>query len=289
MAEDHNNITMQAGAPGWVVAVLLVVGVVALGGLAYGWYNATQFETTRQAMATDIKNLRQGFDQDMSSLKERLVRSENAGEQLQSDLSVVTKRLRITQAQLKTAREEAAKMHEEATQQITALDTSVTSVKGELTTKASADDLKSTNGQVDQVKTDLSSTKNDLQMARSELGTLIARNHEEVEQLRRLGERDYVEFRLVGKGNSQKVGNVTVELRGINAKKNQFTIALVVEDKRYEKKNRSANEPIFFYLQGTRQPEEVVVNKIGKNEISGYVSIPKANQQAPASGGSSGQ
>ena len=33
-------------------------------------------------------------------------------------------------------------------------------------------------------------------MARSEMGTLIARNHDEIDQLRRLGERDYVEFKV---------------------------------------------------------------------------------------------
>jgi len=36
------------------------------------------------------------------------------------------------------------------------------------------------------------------------------------------------------------------------------------------------NEPIFFYLSGTHIPQEIVINKVGKNTISGYVSIPKA-------------
>ena len=43
------------------------------------------------------------------------------------------------------------------------------------------------------------------------------------------------------------------------------------------------NEPIFFYLSGTHIPEEIVVNKVGKNTISGYLSIPKANSQTAAS------
>ncbi len=202
---------------------------------------------------------------------------------LQSDLNVVTKKLRITQGQLKKAREEAAQLHEEATQKIDALDTSV---KGELATKASADDLKSTNGQVTEVRSDLDTTKKDLQMAKSEFGTLIARNHEDVEELRRKGERDYVEFTLNGKGKPEKIGNVTVEIRGINEKRHQFSIALTVEDKRYEKRNRAANEPIFFYIQGTRLPEELVINSIGKNKITGYLSIPKANQQQANGAGS---
>ena len=75
-----------------------------------------------------------------------------------------------------------------------------------------------------------------------------------------------------------------LELKGINEKKNQVNLAMTVEDKRFEKKNRALNEPIFFYLSGTHIPEEVVINKVGKDQVSGYVSIPKANaQQASAS------
>jgi len=55
---------------------------------------------------------------------------------------------------------------------------------------------------------------------------------------------------------------------------------MTVEDKRVEKKNRALNEPIFVYLSGTHIPEEIVINKVGKNTISGYVSIPKANSQS---------
>ena len=78
-------------------------------------------------------------------------------------------------------------------------------------------------------------------MARSELGTLIARNHEEIDVLRRMGERDYVEFN-VDRSKPQKVGAFTVELRSVNTKKNQYTVALIVDDVRTEKKDRTVNE-----------------------------------------------
>jgi hypothetical protein len=84
------------------------------------------------------------------------------------------------------------------------------------------------------------------------------------------------------------VGNVTVELKGVNDKHNLFSVALTVEDKRFDKKNRAMNEPIFFYTSGTHIPEECVINKIGKNTISGYVSIPKANAQVASTGSNSG-
>jgi hypothetical protein len=72
---------------------------------------------------------------------------------------------------------------------------------------------------------------------------------------------------------------VTVELKGVNQKRNQYSVVMTVEDKRFEKKNRALNEPVFFYTSGTRLPEELVINKVSKDQVSGYVSIPKANSQ----------
>src|SRR6202162_5810953 len=100
---------------------------------------------------------------------------------------------------------------------------------------------------------------------------------------RRLNERDYLEFTINGKNKPQKVGNVTVELKSVNQKRNQYSVSMTVEDKRFEKKNRALNEPVFFYISGTRLPEELVINKVGKDQVSGYVSIPKANSQQAAS------
>jgi hypothetical protein len=77
-------------------------------------------------------------------------------------------------------------------------------------------------------------------------------------------------------------------LKGVNEKHNQFNAVVTIEDKLFQKKNRAMNEPIFFYLSGTHIPEELVVNKIGKDTISGYVSIPKANSQVASSGSKSG-
>jgi hypothetical protein len=72
---------------------------------------------------------------------------------------------------------------------------------------------------------------------------------------------------------------LTVELKGVNEKRGQYSVAMTAEDRRLEKKNRAMNEPVFFYLSGTKIPEELVINKIGKDTVSGYVSIPKANAQ----------
>lgn len=283
---SDERIIETHSTPGWQLPAIIVLGLVAVGGLAFGYSASSKLDTTQQAVSTQLKNEQQSVQQDVSSLKDRLAQDEKANTDLQGDLKVVTDKLKITQGQLRKARKESAQLNEDTTQKLSALDTSVHT---ELATKATSDDVKSVDTKVGGVRTDLDATREDVKMARSEMGTLIARNHDEIDQLRRLGERDYVEFTITGKNKPQKVGNVTVELKGVNEKRNQFTVAMTVEDKRFEKKNRALNEPIFFYTSGTRIPEEVVINKVSKDTISGYVSVPKANSTAAQNGGSSGR
>jgi hypothetical protein len=129
---------------------------------------------------------------------------------------------------------------------------------------------------VNGVKTDLSSTKGSIEQLRGEHGELIARNHEELEQLKRMGERDYYEFSLTSKGQKEHVGSTQIEFRSASSKKHQYTVALYVDDMRLEKKNKAVNEPIYFYAGGSRQPLELVVNQVGDKKIAGYLSVPKA-------------
>lgn len=283
MSDEY--IENKSGAS-WHLPAIIVLGLIAIGGLAFGWNASSKLDTTQQAVTAQVNSVKTSVEQDMTSLKDRLVQDEKANTDLQGDLKVVTDKLKITQGQLKKARQEAAAANQDTTQKLTALDTSVHS---ELATKAATDDVKNVDTKVGVVRTDLDSTREDLKMARSEMGTLIARNHDEIDQLRRLGERDYVEFTIAGKNKPQKVGNLTVELKGVNEKRGQFSVAMTAEDRSLLKKNRAMNEPIFFYLSGTKIPEELVINKVGKDTVSGYVSIPKANGQPAAAASTSGK
>jgi uncharacterized protein (DUF2141 family) len=282
----EERIIETHSAPAWQLPAIIVLGIVAIGGLAFGYNASSKLDSTQQSVASQLKTEESSVQQDVSSLKDRLAQDEKANADLQGDLKVVTDKLKITQGQLKKARTEAAKLNNDTTEKLTALDTSVHS---ELATKATSDDVKQVDTKVVGVRSDLDSTRDDLKMARSEMGTLIARNHDEIDQLRRLGERDYVEFTIAGKNKPQKVGNVTVELKGVNEKRNQYSVAMTVEDKRFDKKNRALNEPIFFYTSGTKIPEEIVINKVSKDTISGYVSVPKANTTTQTTSSTSGR
>jgi len=269
--ESHSWVE---GAPRWVWLAVIVLAAVSVLGLGVAWNATTQAKRAEQTLARQTgQNKLVG--QDLQALNQRLTQTEEVNTQLQNELVAVTDKMKMTQGEVTTARRQNSEIRDDYSKRLT-------SVQSELAGKANAEDVKSLGGDVNGVKSELESAKNNLDMTRTEFGTLIARNHDEIDQLRRVGERDYFEFTLTGKGNRSKVGDLMVELRATNVKKNQFTVALYVDDLRLEKKNRAIDEPIYFYTRGTRVPLELVVNQIGKDKVVGYMSIPKA-QSAQAS------
>lgn len=266
-------------APRWVGLAVAVLGGLSLLGLGVGWSAMNQAKSAEQSTQATVKQANE-------ALSQRLAKADEINQQLQSDVKVVTDRLKLTQSELIAARKQNKNATTAVDQKVTSL---ATSVKAELATKANADDVNKLNGDVTGVKSDLDATKNSIQMARSEMGTLIARNHDEIDQLRHMGQRDYFEFTVQRKGGATKVGSIQIELKDTNTRKNRYTINVLADDNSFEKKDRSVNEPIFFYTGGTRAALELVVNKVTKSTATGYLSIPKPAGTASASATASGQ
>ena len=263
---DASNNSGSNGTPRWVGIAVAVLGGVSLLGLGVGWSALNQARSMEQTTQASVK-------QANDSLAQRLAKEDEINQQLQSDLKLVTKKLNLTQGELIAARKQDKNATNAVDQKVTNL---ATSVKAELATKANTDDVNKLNGDVTGVKSDLDATKNSIQMARSEMGTLIARNHDEIDQLRRMGQRDYFEFALTRKAGPQKVGGIQVQLKSTNVKKNRYTVDVLADDKSFEKKDRSVNEPIFFYTGGSRAALELVINKVTKSGATGYLSLPKS-------------
>ncbi|HUC53464.1 MAG TPA: hypothetical protein VMR90_05430 [Candidatus Cybelea sp.] len=280
MSDFQDSVhTSTTGTPRWVALAVAVLGGISLLSLGVGWSAWNQAKSTEQ---TTLANVKQSND----ALAQRLAKEDEINQQLESDVKVVTDKLKVTHADLVAARMQNKNATTAVDQKVTNL---ATSVKAELATKANTDDVNKLNGDVNGVKTDLDATKNSIQMARSEMGTLIARNHDEIDQLRRMGQRDYYEFTVQRKAGATKVGVIQVELKDTNTKKNRYTINVLADDNSFEKKDRSVNEPIFFYIGGNRSALELVVNKVTKTTASGYLSAPKAAGAASASTATSGQ
>jgi hypothetical protein len=282
MSEYQEPIHVSSTAtPRWVGIALVALAGVSLLGIGIGWSALNHANHVEEATQTSVK-------QANDALAQKLAKEDEVNQQLQSDLKVVTDKLNVTQSDLVKARKQNHQSSVTFDKKIAGLETSVNT---QLAAKANTDDVNKLNTDVTGVRTDLDATKNNLQMARSEMGTLIARNHDEIDQLRRMGTRDYYEFTVTRKAGAQKVGAVQVELKSANPKKNQFTINVLADDKSFEKKNRSVNEPIFFYTGGSHAALELVINKVTKSSASGYLSVPKSagSSTTAASASTSGQ
>jgi len=276
MSEFQESAT--TATPRWVGLAVAVLGGISLLGLGVSWSALNQ--------AKGIEQSTQAVKQANEALTQRVAKADEINQQLQSDVRVVTDKLKVTQSVLIAARKQGKNATTAVDQKVTNL---ATSVKAELATKASTDDVNKLNGDVTGVRTDLDAAKSSIQMARSEMGTLIARNHDEIDQLRRMGQRDYFEFTVQRKSGATKVGTIQIQLKDTNTKKNRYTINVLADDNSFEKKDRSVNEPIFFYTGGTRQAIELVVNKVTKSTATGYLSVPKATGATSASTATPGQ
>src|SRR5215475_1832015 len=261
-----SNFHSTTGTPRWVGLAVGVLGGVSLLGLGVGISALSRSSSVDTMTQASLK-------QQNDALTQRLAKEDEINQQLQSDLRVVTDKLNVTQGDLIAARKQSK--------------SNVVTYNQKLAGKANQEDLTKLGTDVSGVRSDLDATNGNLAMAKSEMGTLIARNHDEIDQLRRMGQRDYFEFTVSRKGGAQHVGSVQVELKDTNTKKNQYTINVLADDKSFEKKNRSVNEPIFFYTGGSRQALELVINKVSKTTATGYLSIPKpAGSTAAANTGS---
>ena len=51
-------------------------------------------------------------------------------------------------------------------------------------------------------------------------------------------------------------------------KRNRFSLDVLADDKRVEKKDKTINEPVQFYTSKARQPYEIVVNTVSKGAMA---------------------
>jgi hypothetical protein len=195
----------------------------------------------------------------------------------------VGREVQETERRLQAAQAEQAKV----------FDSKVTEVRQEADTANTKIDAVGTD--VAGVKTDVASTKSELEKTIADLtrangeltgqGTLIATNGKELDALKSLGERNYFQFTLPRAKQPQKVGDVLIELKNTNPKRNIYTIQITVDDQKVDKKDRTINEPLQFYTSKAKQPYEIVVNKVQKNQIVGYLATPKVQIGRESGGG----
>lgn len=250
-------------------------------------------------LKTDIAVVQQGLADEVVQLKET-VNVTNAASR---------KRVETLQEQLEAAQQEATqavgRAKSEAVQRAEALSRQlaeeqrkqqeqqrVIASRVEEVNRAAEENVQQVEQQVQTVKKELTDADSALNVALKKamgdmgvMSGLIATNADELQQLKALGDRNYFEFDLRKAKQPARVGDVLVRLTRTDTKRNRFTIEVIADDKKVEKKDRTLNEPIQFYTLAARQPYELVVNNVQKDRIVGYLATPKVQRTRGATGG----
>jgi hypothetical protein len=279
----------QPGAPQYVVVQQSPQAVPASGGRALPWLVAALAVLSIANLALLLVARSQFSDYaskqaDIANLTtRRMDSSDERYAQLRGQFQVTSEKLGLTQQELGRARDFAAQVQKQQQSAVSQLNQAIAQ-------KASADDVNKlqadSNSKIGGLSTDLAGTKQDLASTKSEfanaltgtkgeLNGSIARTHDELVALAHKSDRDYFEFTLPNKKAQQKVGTITLQLERTDPKRNTFSVYLLFDDKRTERSNKAMNEPVFFYVQGASSALELVVNKMGKDTVSGYMSTPK--------------
>jgi cell division protein FtsB len=261
----------STGTPRWI-AVLFGVTIALLAVLAYAGYS-TQARLTQDLSKQQDQNkiLTAQLDQANSRIAD-----------LKSQMEITTQRVGLTQSELAQAKSRAESIRKEQQSSDQKLTAQLSQVQ-----KESEEKIGAVATEVGGAKKDIEATKNDLEATKGKLerslgdmnvmSGLIARNRDDLEDLKRRGDRNYYEFTLQRAKTAQRVGPVQISLNKTDPKKAKYTITVVADDKTIEKKDKTSGEPVQFYVKGVSRmsPYEIVVFDVGKNQITGYLATPK--------------
>jgi len=263
--ETSGGASTGSGSPRWLVAVLAVLALL-LGWVAYAQYSARAELTARLDEATDK----------LARLESRAATLEDNYANLKAQSDVTSDKLGLTQQELSRARSLATQIKEEQRRADEQLASQVAQQQNQLGSLSG--EVGAVKGDTVEIKQALEQTQMQLQRTIGDLGVqsgLIAKNSDELNELKRRGERDYFDFDVKKTKQFSRVGPVSVLLNKTDTKRQKYTMTLLANDKRIEKKDKTLLEPVQFYLQGTRHMVEIVVFQVEKDRIVGYISVPK--------------
>src|ERR1700757_4835943 len=263
--------TTETGTNRWLVIALVALLGVAGVALGYGY---------RQQMLVGHLTAQQSVADATIS-------------QMQGQLSAVTSKLNdMTAAQQAQAQADAAKQANNkaaagvprtGAKRSTVTDKRYKQLQSQLAEQQK--ELKDTQDLVAKNRTDL---EGNISSTRDELNGSIAKTHEELVVLQKRGERNYTEFDLMKAKQFQRIGPITLSLRKADTKHKNYDIEMIVDDNQMSKKKVNLYEPIWIHTENESQPVQIVVNRIEKNLIHGYVSAPKYRPSELATSGTAG-
>jgi DNA repair exonuclease SbcCD ATPase subunit len=257
------------GTPRWIIVVVVVL-VAGMGYLIYAQ------STSRRALEADINRANQRTE----LLANKLEQTESRLNDVKGQLDVTSQKLGLTQDELARARDIAQNLKKQQATSEKQLTAKIGEVQQQSEAKIGqvATDLGGAKSDIEATKKDLEETKGKLSRSMGDMNVmsgLIARNKEEVDELKRRGERNIFDFDLKKSGKAEHVGPILIKVKKVDPKRQKYTMDVVADDKTIEKKDKNTLEPVQFYTRSTHQLYEIVVFDMSKDHISGYLSTPK--------------
>ena len=269
----------SAGTPRWITILfgVLIAALAVLGFFGYSVQSRLSQDLSEQQKQNKV--LTAQLDQANSRIAD-----------LKSQMELTTQRVGLTQSELAQAKSRAESIRKEQQTSDQKFAAQIGQVQKESEEKigAVATEVGGAKKDIEATKSDLEATKGKLERSLGDMNVmsgLIARNRDDLEDLKRRGDRNYYEFTLQKTKTPQRVGPVQMSLNKTDPKKSKYTITVVADDRTIEKKDKTSGEPVQFYVKGSTRmsPYEIVVFDVGKNQITGYLATPKdAGTAAPA-------
>ena len=287
MAIDETTVVStqppaDSGSGAKFVVVFVILAVLAVG----EFYVLARMNTLRDQLTTQQSQLKEDLNGQLrTQISSRLsaVEQQNteALEAVKSEIDSASQRVGAQSGELKRARNMVQQLQDQQRAQSEELKQQIALKADQVQVGALTQDVSATKDDLSSTKKTVTTIASDLGMTRSEMGTLIARNHDDIEYLRKLGDRDYFEFTLT-RNEPAKVAGVSLTLNKTNAKRYRFNVTTLVDDMSVERKDCTINAPLFFYVNGSKKPYELVVNHVESNQVKGYLSTPKGVTEVAA-------
>jgi hypothetical protein len=231
-----------------------------------------RLETAQAANAAALKQMDDRLDTEDSTMRA-------ATSALAEKVGMTDQRLRDRTAQLRREQKNyEVRLRQEQNQQFEGVRTEQKAQKEQI--EGVRNDMTATRGDLEVTKAKLERTIGDLGVQSG----LIAHTREDLDQLRRRGDRNYYEFTLAKGKRPTRVSTVSLQLKKTNPRRGKFTLNVTADDWTIEKRDRTLFEPMQFYSGRDRQLYEVVVMSVDKNKVSGYLSTPKQYGSPQAQG-----
>ena len=261
MDENYENLERESGESPhlgkWLVVAVCASFLVTAIALGYGVHQqsaVSQLTARNQELTTTMSNMRSQLDALGTKLND-------VSSQAAAAVSVLQQQQ--VEASKNGGKTASAKQRAASARQLKQLQATLSDQQKQ---------LKDTQDQVAKNRTDLEGA---LSSTKDELNGSIAKTHDELVALQKRGERNYFEFDIAKSKSFNRQGPVSISLRKADSKHKNYDIAMIVDDQELTKKKINLYEPVWIHRTDDPQPVQIVVNKINKDRIHGYVSAPK--------------